>query len=59
MNHFEEGDSHTFVINRGFEKCLVMYPEKVWEEITVDKYTQFKLIRGPKPGQPAPRQASE
>lgn len=23
-----------FVINRGFEKCLVLYPEPVWNEIT-------------------------
>ena len=23
-----------FVINRGFENCLILYPEKVWEEIT-------------------------
>lgn len=36
MGHFEEGESHTFVINRGFEKCLMMYPEKVWETITVE-----------------------
>lgn len=24
----------TFVINRGFEKCLMLYPEVVWEKIT-------------------------
>ncbi|MBK7408247.1 MAG: division/cell wall cluster transcriptional repressor MraZ [Saprospirales bacterium] len=23
-----------FVINRGFENCLILYPEKVWEEIS-------------------------
>jgi MraZ protein len=23
-----------FVVNRGFENCLILYPEKVWEEIT-------------------------
>lgn len=23
-----------FVVNRGFENCLMLYPEKVWEEIT-------------------------
>ena len=28
--------SHTFVINRGFEKCLIIYPEAVWSEITKD-----------------------
>ena len=36
MAHFEEGDSNTFVINRGFDKCLMMYPIKVWETITVE-----------------------
>jgi len=28
--------SHTFVINRGFEKCLMLYPEPVWEKITAE-----------------------
>lgn len=23
-----------FVVNRGFENCLILYPEKVWEEIS-------------------------
>lgn len=23
-----------FVINRGFENCLILYPEQVWEEIS-------------------------
>lgn len=27
-------DAKTFVVNRGFEKCLMLYPEKVWESIT-------------------------
>jgi MraZ protein len=27
-------ENPTFVINRGFENCLVLYPEKVWNEIT-------------------------
>ncbi len=27
-------DARTFVVNRGFEKCLMLYPEKVWENIT-------------------------
>lgn len=26
----------TFVINRGFEKCLMLYPEPVWEKITAE-----------------------
>lgn len=25
-----------FVINRGFEKCLMLYPQAVWEEITTE-----------------------
>ena len=28
-----EGESGAFVINRGFEKCLTMYPLKSWEPI--------------------------
>lgn len=28
------GSNHTFYLNRGFEKNLVLYPEKVWKEIT-------------------------
>ncbi len=30
----EEGAVHNFVINRGFEKCLMLYPEPVWSRIT-------------------------
>ena len=26
----------TFVVNRGFEKCLMLYPEPVWERITTE-----------------------
>ncbi len=29
-----EGHAHSFVVNRGFEKCLMLYPEAVWERIT-------------------------
>src|ERR1700745_982324 len=28
-----EGDNTQFVINRGFEKCLTLYPIKTWEPI--------------------------
>jgi len=28
-----EGDNNQFVINRGFEKCLTLYPLKTWEPI--------------------------
>jgi MraZ protein len=31
-----EGQAHTFVINRGFEKCLMLYPEAVWERISAE-----------------------
>ena len=27
-----EGDQNQFVINRGLDECLVLYPLKVWEE---------------------------
>jgi len=27
-------DAKSFVVNRGFEKCLMLYPEKVWDSIT-------------------------
>ena len=27
------GTSHTFFLNRGFEPCVVMYPQRVWEQI--------------------------
>ncbi|HAE35787.1 MAG TPA: division/cell wall cluster transcriptional repressor MraZ [Bacteroidetes bacterium] len=29
-----EEAAHNFVINRGFEKCLMLYPEPVWDRIT-------------------------
>jgi len=34
ISQLEEESPLKFVINRGFENCLVMYPEKVWEKIT-------------------------
>ena len=38
-----DGDSNAFVINRGFEKCLTMYPEKSWEPIfsNISKLNDF------------------
>lgn len=27
-------EKHTFVINRGFERCLMLYPEAVWKQIS-------------------------
>lgn len=29
-----EVESHNFVMNRGFEKHLMLYPEEVWDRIT-------------------------
>ena len=29
----EEGGRQEFVINRGFEKCLIIYPKDAWERI--------------------------
>ncbi len=29
-----EAEGYEFVLNRGFEKCLTLYPKPVWEEIT-------------------------
>ena len=31
-----EEEQLTVVINRGFEKCLMIYPENVWEKITTE-----------------------
>jgi MraZ protein len=27
------GEGYSFVLNRGFEKCLTLYPNQVWDEI--------------------------
>lgn len=29
-------ETYSFVINRGFEKCLMIYPNEVWEHITTE-----------------------
>ncbi|MEI6410886.1 MAG: division/cell wall cluster transcriptional repressor MraZ, partial [Bacteroidota bacterium] len=29
-----EQDGYEFVVNRGFEKCLTLYPKPVWDAIT-------------------------
>jgi MraZ protein len=36
INQLGEAENHTFVINRGFEKCLMLYPEEVWNRITAE-----------------------
>jgi MraZ protein len=37
-------DNHLFVVNRGFEKHLTLYPKPVWDELTtkLDKLSLFK-----------------
>ena len=37
-------DQEKFVLNRGFEKCLVLYPKKVWSSISseLSKLNQYK-----------------
>lgn len=32
----EEQETYNFVINRGFEKCLMLYPQAVWNKITAE-----------------------
>jgi len=34
LKQLGEAEAHTFVMNRGFEKCLILYPEEVWNKIT-------------------------
>ena len=29
-----EAEGYEFVLNRGFEKCLTLYPKPVWDDIT-------------------------
>ena len=35
---------YTFFINRGFEKCLMIYPEKVWEN-TLERINELNVYR--------------
>ncbi|MFM9948385.1 MAG: division/cell wall cluster transcriptional repressor MraZ [Saprospiraceae bacterium] len=32
----EEAQKLTFIVNRGFEKCLMLYPKPVWDKITTE-----------------------
>jgi len=34
LKQLGELESYKFVVNRGFEKCLMLYPEEVWTKIT-------------------------
>lgn len=38
-----EGTSARFVINRGFEKCLTLFPTEIWESVTkeINKLNDF------------------
>ena len=38
-----EAELHQFVINRGFEKCLMLYPDEVWSTISaqVNRLNQY------------------
>ena len=35
---------HTFFVNRGFEKCLMIYPEKVWEK-NLERIKELNVYR--------------
>lgn len=35
-----DGENH-FVINRGFEKCLNLYPSKIWEKIIEERINKL------------------
>lgn len=43
LKQLEDFGAHKFVVNRGFKKYLVLYPEKVWLEMTdeINKLNQF------------------
>ena len=34
ISQLGERETYAFVINRGFEKCLMLYTEEVWDQIT-------------------------
>ena len=36
LNQLGDWQQGNFVINRGFEKCLVLYPEPLWQETTAE-----------------------
>ena len=38
------GGPFTFFINRGFERCLMIYPEKVWEE-NLERINKLNVYR--------------
>lgn len=38
------GETQSFFVNRGFEKCLMIYPEKVWES-NVERIQKLNVYR--------------
>lgn len=34
LNQLGEQEEYDFVVNRGFEKCLILYPRPLWEKIS-------------------------
>ena len=40
----QPSDNESFVVNKGFEKCLMLYPKSVWEQKVkpVNALSQFK-----------------
>ena len=36
LQQLEEWAERKFIVNRGFEKCLVLYPEEIWNGITAE-----------------------
>ncbi|GJM31814.1 MAG: transcriptional regulator MraZ [Saprospiraceae bacterium] len=36
INQLGENEKLTFVVNRGFEKCLILYPEAMWKKISAE-----------------------
>lgn len=42
ISQLGEQETYSFVINRGFENCLMLYPEAVWERIS-EEVNQLNL----------------
>ena len=36
ISQLGEGEKQKFVVNRGFEKCLVLYPLPLWRKISAE-----------------------
>jgi MraZ protein len=36
IKQLSEGEEHLFVVNRGFEKHLMLYPKNVWDRISAE-----------------------